>query len=378
MKRRAFPVWTSALRQRYHGAPREDAEGFSLLDAAAIPLLIAFLAAFCMATPIDEARVAGLASLTCTLVLCLAVLSARVLRRVLLAEMTVGGTIVGAILLPSATDTKGVIATLASALSLVERPLWLGVNGNTLGVLLAVAPVAAVALGLTTQSKARAALWFCTAGVGFAEVGLTGSRAAVMAVTIGVITALAATRRISVQHGAVAIAAGLVLASVVATGDRSLETRFEIWRQGSALIVSPLGIGYGAFAALQAASPVIVISGESPLSLHSSYLQTLSDFGLAGGLGLALVAILGARRAIHSLTRSCSETHLTFSPVDVSAVLFLSGGACLLAEGLLEVCFTMPIAFGSTAITVVSPIPLLVLALPFAPVVGHGVPVSPR
>ena len=157
---------------------------------------------------------------------------------------------------------------------------------NALAILVVIGLLVSLGLAVTAAPRAERAAWLATSIVFVPALAWTESRAAWLALLIGLCVLLVLAHRAVAAAAAVAIMSGLGLA--ILWGGLGLGPRVDYWRvawnqwQENAW----LGSGAGTFAAYWQQEP----TASAVLDAHSLYLETLAELGPIG-LALLLVAL---------------------------------------------------------------------------------------
>ena len=280
--------------------------------------------------------------------------------RILLLKALVGlGTAgVGVALLSVTQPPKGPVAEL---LGLVARPATsIGeISPNTVGYLAAPAVLGAVALAVRLGAVGRA-VWTFVALCALTLLAATGARTSIAA--LGLAGAVGVAMRVKRQRALAGIVVAAVLIGIFTVDAApvmpSVTQRFRMWSYILRLEPSPVsGMGFGAFAVRQFGSEEPVeLEGFSPLAAHNLYVQTFVDFGLLGILLVTAAGVLGMRAGLRHARHAC--------PVRPLADLAIWGIVFYAAAGLGESVLTAGTVFDSQPVTLLNPIPLLLVAGP--------------
>lgn len=329
-------------------------------------LSLASLVALSAASP--QALVSGLLSVAVAAVLCLTIVVTRAKRLMLLHCLTLVGLALVLVSIPS-LDALGRSPAWIHELPL-PRVVPFPISENVLAYL--TLPVVGGSLAFASNScsgRARVA-WVVVAGLALAAILATGARASIIASVVVTLTYVLPRRVKVLSLVAFLIAGALGATYLVGESDTTLRIRSQLWVE----IVTrwPNGIGFGGFALRQTGSNALLFEapgvpgGERPLNAHNTYLQTLLDFGWSGVILLAVATYASVREALYLRRETRPEAQA------ISAASLLSVASMAVAA-LAESVVSTSAQFGGLVITLISPVPFLVLAAPLGYRHGAGV-----
>ena len=300
-------------------------------------------------TPDEQNRLAAALSMALVVAATWIVLCASALWRWrLLTALVVGGGAIASSLL-FFVDPRSLQGPLAGLFQTTTPATGGLINRNTLGILLVPIPLGALSL-----IRGRGAPWASAMLTGVAVLGLTielvaGSRTSLLGLVAGALAMFATRGRRQVWRVVVIGVAIVGLVTVGSLDEPAVRERAQIWRAtGDAILAGLPGIGYGAL-------PYVI---PQHASAHSSLLQLVADFGLGGLLAILAVVPL----FVASITRGLR------CPVDTDerriAGAALSCGIGIAVVALGESVISSPVDTPGGFLTIVSPIPFIVLAAP--------------
>lgn len=337
-----------------------------LIEVATLPIVAAALLLLAVyTTPIASARGQAIGSLLASLAIGGAVLLTRRHRLFFIGELVLVGTVVAFLGLLAASGPRGFAFLDAKEMLTfdpprVAPPFGLPIYTNSVANLLVPAPVAAAALATTRgASGVRRITWWVACFTGLLLVAASGSRASLVAVLVGLATALVIRggRRIGVIAAAGMALGGLLALATGLHRAMSVEARLALWEHVADRLPSWMPLGaYGGFAHGQIRGEAFEELGRA-LNVHNAYLQTLVDFGVPGVVALGVTVGVSAAAATR-LVRLGDERERTIGVASLSALVAIA--VVGIAESILSTSFL----YGDRLVTVVSPVPFLVLAAP--------------
>ena len=309
------------------------------------------------------ARVAGIAQALILIALMLTILALDPTTRYKVAQaMTAVGVLLGIAALAlvdrmaaKAAAPRGLLDLLPAvdrelALSIAEM---IGIRGtislSTLAFQIAPAVIAATFFAMRAQVAWSRASWTGVAIVALTILLASGARVPLFAVAASSALLIPAFARSRVIPAYVAICLLTPTLAVLVGLDQSGSIdRRELWRAAIRLLAEqPLAVGFGVFSQLDVAAH----------HAHNTALQVLLDLGSLGFAALAALVILSARRGWFLLA---SRDVTVASLARLHAALLL----CVLIAGTTDSVLVSPVPTMTYMVTVIWPIPLLILAMP--------------
>lgn len=281
-----------------------------------------------------------------------------------LATATIAGTLVAVVAFPS-SDSAGYLAPLLlEHLPRTSAPPGIHVSGNALAYLVAPAVTSGLALALSSRKLRVSIVLGAFTIAGLALVLASGSRAAAFGVAAGIVVCLLLSTNGCRRAWIIGAAVWLSVLIFPDFNDRDLHTlelRFRIWNYALGLVGDPVvGLGFGGFARLRAEPTALVLNGQDrPYNVHSLFVQTFVDFGAVGAVLLAAMVWLSVAEAVR--LRSLPGGERGARAVSLATI---AGLAALLVTGFAESVLSTSFPIASQPITLVSPVPLLLLAAP--------------